>query len=74
MIVFICNIIEEIQQDQYKGKEKRTMLLRSEIDEESIIDNTNPMITFCLALDNFFTLPKVIYALRKKGIEIIGTA
>ncbi len=54
MIVFICNIIEEIQQDQYKGKEKRTMLLRSEIDEENIIDNTNLKIIF-LSCSRFFS-------------------
>ena len=27
-----------------------------------------------IAMDNYFTLPKVIYALRKLGIGIVGTA
>ena len=31
------------------------------------------MGTFCLAMDNYFTLPKVIEALRKVGIGIVGT-
>lgn len=32
------------------------------------------MGTFCLAMDNYFTLPKVIATLCEKGIEVVGTA
>ena len=31
------------------------------------------MGTFCLTMDNYFTLSKVIAALRKMGIGILGT-
>ena len=30
--------------------------------------------SFIIAMDNYFTLPKVIYALRNLGIGIVGTA
>ena len=32
------------------------------------------MDKFCIAMDNYFTLPKVIKALRDKNIGIVGTA
>ena len=32
------------------------------------------METFCLAMDNYFTFPKVIAALREKDIGVVGTA
>ena len=34
----------------------------------------NPMEKFCLAMDNYFTLPKVIKRLRDLGVGVVGTA
>eukprot|EP00957_Ditylum_brightwellii_P119640 9128235-Ditylum_brightwellii.AAC.1 len=33
-----------------------------------------PMNAFCLVMDNYFTLPKVIAKLCKIGVGIVGTA
>ena len=32
------------------------------------------MAKFCLAMDNYFTLPKVIKKLREMGVGVVGTA
>ena len=34
----------------------------------------NPMEKFCLAMDNYFTLPKLIKRLRDLGVGVVGTA
>jgi len=34
----------------------------------------HPMDTFCLAMDNYFTLPRVLATLRDKGIGVVGTS
>ena len=37
-------------------------------------DVNNKMSKFCIAMDNYFTLPNVIAALRADGIGVVGTA
>eukprot|EP00957_Ditylum_brightwellii_P005284 403069-Ditylum_brightwellii.AAC.1 len=32
------------------------------------------MDRFCMAMDNYFTLPQVIKRLRERGIGVVGTA
>ena len=53
---------------------KETIVTRGVNDFDDIIDKTHPMKYFCLALDNYFTLPKAIFALREQNIGVIGTA
>ena len=52
-------------------QEKKT---RSQKDEIYFKEDKNPMTKFCLAMDNYFTLPKVIAKLREKGVGVVGTA
>ena len=37
-------------------------------------DSLSNMKYFCLAMDNYFTLPKVVAALREKNIGVVGTS
>ena len=72
MILFMLQIIPQL-------KEKQLSRLRTK-NKIATRSNTNEMFdeemmgTFCLAMDNYFTLPKVIAALREMGIGIVGTA
>ena len=68
MILCVVSII-----DLFRVKQERTnphnMNLR--ISAEAV---RNQMEKFVIAMDNYFTLPKSINALRYKGIGIVGTA
>ena len=47
---------------------------RSQKDDTFFLEDSNPMTNFCLAMDNYFTLPKVIKSLREKGVGVVGNA
>ena len=73
MILFLIKIIDELKQKQLtrlqNNKEKRN----TRQNEETLFEDVK-MDKFCLAMDNYFTLPKVLKALREAGIGIVGTA
>lgn len=72
MILFMLKIIEELKQKQLtRLQNKKKVATRSNTTE---LFNEEMMSKFCLAMDNYFTLPKVIVALRNMGIGIVGTA
>ena len=76
MISFVTRIINRFrkkQEDRMKNH-KETIVTRGVNDFDDLIDKTHPMKYFCLALDNYFTLPKAIFALREQNIGVIGTA
>ena len=71
MILFMLKIIEEL-------KEKQLILLQNKKKiatryNTSELFNEGMMSKFCLAMDNYSILPKVIVALRNMGIGIVGT-
>ena len=76
MILFVTNIIEHLKTKQSNRIKKYDRQSRSRPDasKEQWADLYNPMRLFCLAMDNYFTMPKVISALRKKGIGVVGTS
>ena len=76
MIQFVSKVLNrfrQTQQDRIKKFKERNWT-RGKFDETKCTDYTHPMKKFCLALDNYFTLPKVILALREQGVGIVGTA
>ena len=71
MIIFMLQIIPQMKQKQLtRLKNKVKIATRSNTKE---IFDEKMMGTFCLAMDNYFTLPKVIETLREMGIGIVGT-
>ena len=72
MIIFMLKIIPQLKEKQLtRLKNKNKIATRSNSNE---IFDEKMMGTFCLAMDNYFTLPKVIAALREMGVGIVGTA
>eukprot|EP00957_Ditylum_brightwellii_P070168 5330589-Ditylum_brightwellii.AAC.1 len=60
--------------DQFREKQKKRLskVTTRAPDEERELDIK--METFCLAMDNFFTVTTVIKCLRDNGISVVGTA
>ena len=74
MILFVVSVIERFIKTQKQRMITYTRVARGDHHLKHLEDTNYPMDRFCLALDNYFTLPKVIAALREKGIGIVGTA
>ena len=74
MILFVTSIIDTHRKLQKERLSLYGRIKKSEYHEKQYEDIAYPMDRFCLALDNYFTLPKVIKKLRDKGIGIVGTA
>ena len=79
MILFVVGVIENFRFIQKERIEKYEMALRSRITqtkaskeevEKQLEDVVNPMDEFCVAMDNYFTLPKVMQELRGKILEL----
>jgi hypothetical protein len=51
-----------------KGPVKKTRASHAETEDDVEMEK------FCLGMDNYFTLPKVIQGLRDNGIGVVGTA
>ena len=76
MIAFVTQIINRFRKKQEDRKQSfnERIATRGKNVEHNIIDTTHPMKYFCLALDNYFTLPKAIAALRNQNVGVVGTA
>eukprot|EP00957_Ditylum_brightwellii_P143963 10969510-Ditylum_brightwellii.AAC.1 len=69
MVKFITSIIDEfraLQKERLSKQKTRASHAETENDVE--------MGKFCLGMDNYFTLPKVIQGLGDNGIGDVGTA
>eukprot|EP00957_Ditylum_brightwellii_P024809 1875053-Ditylum_brightwellii.AAC.1 len=62
MILFVTSVADIF----WRKSRERLSKVERELDVE--------MENFCLAMDNYFTLPKVIKHLRENGICVVGTA
>eukprot|EP00957_Ditylum_brightwellii_P036448 2760332-Ditylum_brightwellii.AAC.1 len=69
MVDFVTSVI-----DRFNDKQDGRMMKKGaqSVEEERKYDMQ--MDKFCLAMDNYFTLPDVISSLRKKDIGVVGTA
>ena len=73
MILFLIKIIDSLKDRQLKRIQNSTNKRKTRASDEAQFDE-QIMGTFCLAMDNYFTLPKVMLALRKANIGCVGTA
>ena len=73
MMLHVTSIIDKFRQRQEERVKQYTTALRSKSKDQTE-DIHYKMDRFCIAMDNYFTLPKVIATLREKGIGVVGTA
>ena len=71
MILHLCEII-----DKFKARQLARIRSypRSTRQNSADVFSKKQMPTFCIAMDNYFTLPPVIKKLRDKAIGVVGTA
>ena len=73
MILHLTEIIEKFKEKQKKRLVTYGTKLRK--DKNTLnFDNDIQMDTFIIAMDNYFTRPKVMAALREIGIGVVGTS
>ena len=74
MILFLIKVVDEIKAKQLtRLQKKKGDKIKTRKNEEDLFEDMR-MDKFCLAMDNYFTLPKVICSLREANIGIVGTA
>eukprot|EP00957_Ditylum_brightwellii_P206256 15347574-Ditylum_brightwellii.AAC.1 len=70
MILHVVSIISHLH-DKQKSRNASLKSSRSMVKERN---EDTPMENFVLAMDNYFTLPRVIHAFREMGIGVVGTS
>ena len=74
MILFLIKVIDELKKKQLtRLKKKKGDRVKTRKNQGDLFEDVK-MDKFCLAMDNYFTLPKVISSLREANIGIVGTA
>ena len=73
MISFLIEIVDKLKKRQLTRLKNMNKRASTRGNSEALFEDTL-MKDFCLAMDNYFTFPKVIHALRQAGIGIVGTA
>ena len=72
MIIHLVGIVKRCKERQMKRWNEYSLRKR---DGDEVNDLNEPaMQNFCIAMDNYFTLPNVIKKLRELGFGIVGTA
>ena len=71
MILHVCGVIDRFKQRQLDRFRTHRRSTRNNLQDPL---TEKQMTTFCIAMDNFFTLPSVMKTLRDKGIGAVGTA
>ena len=75
MILFLLSSISELVQKQSKRMHVQDTQRKTRSSNENNNNKDEEKQTnFVIAMDNYFSLPRVIKALRDKGIGIVGTA
>ena len=72
MILYIVDVIERFKSRQTNRMKKYSRASRRQKNSEEFDEVV--MKNFCIAMDNYFTLPGAISKLRELGIGIVGTA
>lgn len=73
MILYVLGIIEELKQKQ-KQKQRLRRYEKASRSENQEACHKPIMKDFCLVMEKYFTLPKIIKKLRELGIGVVGTA
>ena len=71
MILHVISVIDKLKNRQLTRLQKCSRSTRANGED---LFSERMMSTFVIAMDNYFTLPKVISKLREKGIGVVGTA
>ncbi len=71
MIKHITDTIEKLKAEDNERQKIYTQKLRSSKNDG---DNAITNGKYCIAMDNYFTLPKIMPLLREKGIGVFGTS
>ena len=66
MVEFITSIIDRFREKQFQRNLKKATRYEAEVRKDDV-----EMEKFCLAMDNYFTLPDVIISLRKKTLVLL---
>ena len=69
MVQFVSSIV-----DRFRDKQERRLSKLATRTSDAERDADVAMDKFCLAMDNYFTVPAVMKHLRNKGIGVVGTA
>ena len=73
--MFVNGIIDEFKQRQVKIIERYTKITQRDKDVFNKMQKSlMQMHSFCLAMNNYFTLPKVIVVLQEKNIGVVLTS
>ena len=71
MVLYVVQVIERVrekQKERLKKYSRTTQTNGNDRYDEPIMDK------FCIAMDNYFTLPKLIKKLRDLQIGVVGTS
>ena len=71
MILHVTGVIDRFKERQLKRFQNHTRSTRNN-NQPPLTEKK--MSTFCIAMDNYFTLPGVMKTLREKNIGVVGTA
>jgi len=77
LVLYLCDAIILLKEQQMKRIENtlnRRITRRRGLSDKSIDSMSRSPDDFVIAMDNYFTRPKVIFELRKLNIGILGTA
>ena len=77
LVLYLCDAIILLKEQQMKRIENtlnRRITRRRGLSDKSIDSMSRSPDDFGIAMDNYFTRPKVIFELRKLNIGIVGTA
>ena len=67
MIMFVTDIIDDFR--------RQNRSVWEDMQEKGVVDDDNKdWVKFCLAMDNYFTLPKIMKSLRNREIGVVGTS
>ena len=70
--MFVVSVIACVQAKQTVQIIKTKLATRKS--DKEVIDPSHVMNTFCIAMDNYFALQRVIKQLQDLGIGVVGTA
>ena len=71
MILYVVDIIGRFKKKQ---KDRLSKYERATRQNSNKTFDDDPIDKFCLAMDNYFTIPKVIKRLREIGVGVVGTS
>ncbi len=74
MIMHLLSVIDRLKEKQQKRIKKKYTKISTRTNDVQSFESEPSQQEFVIAMDNYFTLPKVIKKLRDKKIGVIGTA